>query len=81
MSLNQFDTKENMVAAWVRERAHEYHGNYEENLVLAKIEAKDVAIYTPHLYRGGFVIRGFGYSVERIGKYISKENAGNPELV
>lgn len=41
------------------------------------VEAK----YVPHLYRGGFVIPGFGYSVERIGKWIPADRAGDPELV
>lgn len=48
---------------------------------IAKIMAKDKLAYVPHLYRGGFVIRGFGFSVERIGTYISLEKAGNPEVV
>ena len=37
--------------------------------------------YVPHLYRGGYVIVGFGYSVERIGEFVSAEDAGRPDYV
>ena len=39
------------------------------------------AVYVPHIYRGGWVVRGFGFSVERIGKYVTKETAGDPLAV
>lgn len=48
---------------------------------LAKILVKSNIKYIPHLYKGGWVIPGYGYSVERIGKYVKKENAGDPSLV
>lgn len=38
------------------------------------------AKYVPHIYRGGYVIRGFGYSTERIGTFISEQDAGDPLL-
>ena len=41
----------------------------------------NAAVYVPHLYRGGFVIRGFGYSVERIGRYVAADVAGDPRIV
>jgi hypothetical protein len=50
--------------------------------ILAGIMVKGKAIYVPHLYRGGYVIRGFGFSTERITEgYVSAVAAGNPELV
>lgn len=49
--------------------------------VIAKMIAKDKPRYSPHLYRGGWVIPGFGYSVERINRYVAAERAGNPCLV
>lgn len=79
--MTSFQTKTEMVNAWVKSRAHELSGKYENNIELAKIESKAIAVYVPHLYRGGFVIRGFGFSTERIGKYVSKELSGSPELV
>lgn len=58
---------------------------YEEKLqldgkdaVIASILAADAWVYVPHLYRGGCVVRGFGYSMERIGVCVPLERAGNP---
>lgn len=47
----------------------------------AKISIRAMMHYSPVYYRGGWVIPGFGYSVERIGRYVSTEHAGNPEFV
>lgn len=79
--MTSFETKSKLIEAWVKERAHELSGKYEDNLELAKIESKTIAVYVPHLYRGGFVIRGFGFSTERIGKHVRQELSGSPELV
>ena len=84
--MTQYTTKDDMVNAWVQDAASEMvvsgsQPNRDEALGIARIMARGVAVYVPHLYRGGWVIRGFGYSVERIGKYISQEVAGNPALV
>lgn len=49
---------------------------------IAKIVARTQYKYTPHLYRGGYVIPGFGYSVERCSKgQLHRGSAGNPYLV
>lgn len=45
----------------------------------AKIHAQSAYKYVPHLYRGGYVIPGFGYSTERESQgRIQKGKAGNP---
>jgi hypothetical protein len=78
----RFPSKDDLVNAWIRERAHEYQGEtHRDALVLARIESRSVAVYVPYLYRGGWVIRGFGFSVERIGRFVSSENAGCPFVV
>lgn len=80
--MTEFETKEQMVNEWVKERAHDYdEDKHSDNVALARIESRNAAVYVPHVYRGGWVIRGFGYSTERIGKYIEAEKAGKPELV
>lgn len=47
----------------------------------AAMVATEEAVYVPHKYRGGFVVRNFGFSIERIGKYVNLADAGNPEDV
>lgn len=43
------------------------------------IVAEMKAVYVPHIYKGGKVIPGFGYSTERIGKgFVTAESAGEP---
>lgn len=69
--MSVYSTKEELVNAW------EFH--HGQGLHKSFCQAK--AVYVPHLYRGGYVIRGFGYSTERIGSFVTKENAGNPYLV
>lgn len=49
---------------------------------LTRIMVKGKAVYVPHLYRGGWVIRDFGYSTDRIAAgYVSEDKAGDPEAV
>ena len=66
----QFASKTELVAAFQAVRP-----------TLHKQFIADAARYVPHIYRGGFVIRGFGYSTERIGKFITKQEAGDPLAV
>lgn len=48
----------------------------------AKLLAREAFKYTPHLYRGGYVIPGFGYSTERASSgQINRGSAGNPYAV
>lgn len=47
----------------------------------AKMVSEQEAVYVPHKYRGGYVIRNFGFSIDRIGKYVLPSNAGNPREV
>jgi hypothetical protein len=43
---------------------------------------KAAATYAPHIYRGGVVISGWGYSVERIERgLVSAERAGRADHV
>lgn len=48
---------------------------------VAKLHAENSWVYVPHLYRGGYVIRGFGFSVERVGVYVLPGRCGNPAVV
>lgn len=68
--MNAYETKDEMLAAFAATKP-ELHKQF----------INDAAKYVPHLYRGGFVVRGFGYSVERIGRCVTADNAGNPYLV
>lgn len=52
-----------------------------KDATIAAIIAADAWVYVPHLYRGGSVVRGFGYSVERVGVYVPAERAGDPLAV
>ncbi len=46
------------------------------------ILGKAKSMYAPHVYRGGSVIPGWGYSIERIVKgFVTPQTAGNPEHV
>lgn len=74
----QFSTKEEMILEYQKELRFTHFMDEPS----AKILAKNSPVYTPHIYRGGWVIKGFGFSVERISQgYISNINAGNPCLV
>ena len=66
----QFANREQLISAWLNQ-APNLHRQF--GLMRAK--------HVPHLYRGGYVIPGFGYSVERIGVYITADKSGNPFLV
>lgn len=49
------------------------HG--EPDNILAEMKSK----YLPHIYRGGLVIPGFGYSTQRIENgFVTNENCGDP---
>lgn len=84
--MTSYTTKDELCNSWVNDAASEMvisgsRPNRDDALSVARIMVRTLAVYVPHLYRGGWVIRGFGYSVERIGKYINQEVAGNPALV
>lgn len=42
---------------------------------------KTLMIYSPIFYRGGYVIPGFGFSTERIGKNVNEDDAGDASAV
>lgn len=65
-----FATKEQMIAAFAKANQN-LHASFHSA----------AAKYVPHMYRGGFVIPGFGFSVERIGRFVGKEDCGNAMLV
>jgi hypothetical protein len=71
-----YETREDLYAAYVR---YLELGGIESSV--GYVMAKGTAVYSPHVYRGGWVIRGFGYSTERVGKYVSADRAGIPEGV
>ena len=48
--------------------------NGQPDNILASIKA----VYRPHQFRGGWMIPGFGYSIERVGVYVAAEKAGVP---
>jgi hypothetical protein len=86
--MRQFKTKIEMESAWIEATAAEMHfrlnapetRNDAEGLADKMVKGK--AVYVPHLYRGGYVIREFGYSTDRLGMGIIDESlAGHPELV
>ena len=86
--MTKFNTKAEMIEAYAVEMAHkncEVYGHGPErfagHLATCRMVAAEKPKYWPHVYRGGWVIPGFGYSVERIGVNIPAERAGNPELV
>jgi hypothetical protein len=74
--MNGYTTKDELVAAYAR--TLELGGMPD---FAARDIAADRAVYVPHLYRGGWVVRGFGYSTERVGKYVTPETCGNPLTV
>lgn len=81
----RFETKEAMeikLALTIAEATHQLTGeNLAEAFEVAILSARCMSKYAPQSYRGGWVIPQFGYSVERIGKHISTEEAGDPCLV
>jgi hypothetical protein len=76
--LRRFDTREELLEGYA---IYLHLNDSSSELEFARIAAKSSWTYQPHLYCGGYVIPGFGYSTERIGIYISAESAGYPELV
>lgn len=74
--LQEFTSYDALLMAYVREL---------ETLGMSRNAARIVALrdckYVPHIYCGGYVIPHFGYSAERIGRYINREQAGTPENV
>jgi hypothetical protein len=88
IALQEFPTKEAMVEEYARTLMHEQNpeihsdnGAYLPRLATLRLMAASRCKYTPHLYRGGWVIPEYGYSVERIGKNIEVSRAGNPLLI
>jgi hypothetical protein len=81
-----YPTKNDLVAGWISEKAFEMfngggYASLDDARRVAKIMATMVTVYVPHIYRGGWVIREFGYSTERISVYVAPENCGIPECV
>ena len=74
--LQEFESYKALLNAYVTEL---------ETLGMSPQAARIVAVrdckYVPHVYRGGYVIPHFGYSTERIGRYVSRDKAGTPENV
>lgn len=74
--LQEFESQKALLNAYVIEL---------ETLGMSPQAARIVAVrdckYVPHIYRGGYVIPYFGFSIERVGRYISREKAGTPENV
>lgn len=55
--------------------AYSKHHNEPDNIV-----AHFKTVYIPHIWRGGRVIPGFGYSTQRIENgFVTAENAGSWE--
>lgn len=86
MHLQQFDTKEQMIEHKASQDAFEAfaagrYGSLKEARQILDIVVAGQAVYVPHLYRGGWVIRGFGFSTERIGVFVTGDAAGSPHLV
>lgn len=76
--VNKFDSKEQMLEEYSK------HCNRDEpeHHHLAAHDLAHCCVYVPHIYRGGYVIRGYGHSIERIlNGYCTKDNCGFPELV
>jgi hypothetical protein len=71
--MNAYATKELLVEAYANKLELDGLDRFAANLI-----AGDKTVYVPHKYRGGYVIREFGYSVERVGKYVPAASAGNP---
>jgi hypothetical protein len=76
-TLNAFATQDEMKKAYIEYRVREFG----TDAGTAGEMFRNAISYVPHLYRGGVVIRGFGFSTERIGKQVSADNAGDPLAV
>lgn len=74
--LAEYETQQALLNAYRAQLEIEGMSDY-----LARLKAIESCKYVPHLYRGGYVIPGFGYSTERIGRYVVREAAGSPEAV
>ena len=78
MTLLVFRTKEDLLtyyACELKQQAIKHYGRKDKNHTdpcIFELMAKTAIKYTPHLYNGGWVIPGFGYSTERIGKFVSE---------
>jgi len=94
LKMKAFKNKEDLISAYAEARldqemlrmnieGHKQLDNNEikNNRAVYRGVAEAVMKYHPHLYRGGWVIPGFGYSRERIGVYITAEQAGDPEYI
>lgn len=70
--LQRFATKQDLIEAYKTHYAHEclrvgYEGSgstFREIREACFCEPK----YTPHIYNGGWFIKSFGYSTERLGR-------------
>jgi hypothetical protein len=77
VELREFRTKDDLIEAYRIQI--ELDG---QDILASKAIAITAAKYTPHLYRGGYVIRDFGYSTERTSSgRLQKGRDGNPYAV
>jgi len=66
--MKQFKNKQDLQRAFSKQKG-------EADNILACMVTK----YMPHIYRGGYLIEGFGYSTERItAGFTTKESCGVP---
>jgi hypothetical protein len=78
------NTKEELIKHYAGKLA--MHGLEDgESFVVARDRlmtcAMQKCVYVPHLYRGGWVIPGYGWSTERIGVFVESPNIGSPLAV
>lgn len=74
--MNSYATKTELVKAYAAKLELDGVSRFAAEMV-----SSDKAVYVPHLYRGGYVVRGFGFSMERVGKYVTVATMGNPATV
>lgn len=72
--MKKFNTKQELADAYAADKVARGVCSAD----VAAIAAEDAPRYVPHIYRGGHLIRGFGYSTERIGVYVDADKAGTP---
>jgi hypothetical protein len=65
-----------------KEYAKKMKKDHGEDIETSTIAARALMVYVPHIYRGGWVIKKFGYSIERIQSgAVTSKNCGNPDFV
>jgi hypothetical protein len=64
-TMQKYATKADLVGAYAQSRILDGIDSG-----LAYMIAADKPSYVPHIYNGGWFIRGFGYSTERVGVFV-----------